>query len=89
PDTYHPERFLGDVRFATDKREVLQPFHVGPRNCIGRNLAYAEMRLILARLVFNFDLRLAVESTGWMQSQKIFNLWQRGPLKVYLTPVRR
>lgn len=36
PNHYHPERWLGDSRFANDKREALQPFHVGPRNCLGR-----------------------------------------------------
>jgi len=36
PFEYHPERFLGDARFATDKTDVLQPFSFGPRNCIGR-----------------------------------------------------
>lgn len=36
PNTYHPERFLGDLSFADDRREVLQPFHTGPRNCLGR-----------------------------------------------------
>lgn len=36
PNTYHPERFLGDPRFSNDQREAFQPFHFGPRNCIGR-----------------------------------------------------
>ncbi|EED11519.1 cytochrome P450, putative [Talaromyces stipitatus ATCC 10500] len=38
PESFHPERFLGDSRFASDKVETLQPFAVGPRNCIGRKL---------------------------------------------------
>jgi cytochrome P450 len=37
PEEFIPERFMGeDEQFATDKREALQPFHLGPRNCIGR-----------------------------------------------------
>lgn len=36
PDKYHPERFLGDPRFANDRLDALQPFSVGPRDCIGR-----------------------------------------------------
>lgn len=63
----------------------MQPFSFGPRNCIGRNLAYAEMRTIMARLVFNFDLTLAPESKNWLD-QKIYNLWQKPPLMVHLTP---
>ncbi|RMZ85803.1 hypothetical protein DV737_g386, partial [Chaetothyriales sp. CBS 132003] len=35
-DEFHPERFLDDQRFAQDRKDTLQPFHVGPRNCLGR-----------------------------------------------------
>lgn len=33
---YRPERWLGDPEFAGDRRDALQPFSVGPRNCLGR-----------------------------------------------------
>lgn len=36
PKDFIPERWLGDEEFDDDRRSVLQPFHVGPRNCIGR-----------------------------------------------------
>jgi len=38
PEEFIPERWLEqrDTLFANDKREVLQPFGYGPRNCIGR-----------------------------------------------------
>jgi cytochrome P450 len=65
--------------FYKDNRAVLQPFSVGPRNCIGRNLAYNEMRLILARVLWNFDLELCEESSGWNE-QKSFVLWEKPPL---------
>jgi cytochrome P450 len=39
PETYAPQRFLGDIRYTEDKRSVIQPFSVGPRNCIGQSLA--------------------------------------------------
>ncbi|POS74303.1 cytochrome P450 [Diaporthe helianthi] len=86
PEEYHPERWLGDPEFATDDRDVFQPFHVGPRNCIGKNLAYIEMRIILARVLWNFDLELAEESRDWLSRQKIYTLWEKSPLYVYLTP---
>ncbi|KAH6632811.1 cytochrome P450 [Chaetomium tenue] len=83
-----PERWLGDPEYAHDVRGVLQPFSVGPRNCIGRNLAYVEMRLILARLLWNFDLELMPESRNW-SAQKIFTLWEKGGINVKLFPVLR
>ncbi|KJZ71038.1 hypothetical protein HIM_09565 [Hirsutella minnesotensis 3608] len=56
---FHPERWLPDERpseFANDKLSVSKPFSTGPAGCLGKPLAWAEMRLILARLVWAFDL---------------------------------
>ena len=36
PDHFVPERWLNDKRFEADHREVMQPFSVGPRNCISK-----------------------------------------------------
>ncbi|KAH9238481.1 hypothetical protein K456DRAFT_1746559 [Colletotrichum gloeosporioides 23] len=85
PTTFIPERWLGDPRFEKDDRSALQPFSFGPRNCIGRNLAYSEMRVILARVIWNFDLKVADDSTNWTE-QKLYGLWKKGPLNVHLTP---
>jgi len=87
PDSFVPERNLGDPRFESDNRQAFQPFSVGPRNCLGRNLAYAEMRLILARVIWNFDLKLADDSI-WTD-QHVYTFWEKGPLNVVLTPVVR
>lgn len=81
PLTFAPERWLAaaPAQFTNDNRSVFQPFSVGPRNCIGRNLAYNEMRLILARMLWNFDFRLCEESNEWYK-QKSYTLWEKGPL---------
>lgn len=82
PETFAPERWTGDPRFANDRRDAHQPFSYGPRNCLGRNLAYMEMRLILARLLWNFDLELCPESMGWFERQKTYILWEKDRLWV-------
>lgn len=46
------------------------------------------MRLILARLLWNFDLELMPESRNW-NDQKIYTLWEKGAMDVKLTPVSR
>ncbi len=89
PDKFVPERWLGDEHFKHDRKKALQPFSLGPRNCIGLHLAYAEMRIILARLIWNFDMELCVESKNWVDGMKVFMIYQRAPLMVKLTPVRR
>ncbi|KAG8156760.1 hypothetical protein KVR01_013365 [Diaporthe batatas] len=86
PNSFIPERWTGDERFSRDARSAFMPFSHGPRDCLGRNLAYAEMRLILARLIWNFDVRLAEETWGWDERSKVFLLWEKGPVKVYLKP---
>lgn len=35
-DGFHPERWLDDPRFESDKKAAAQPFSFGPRNCIGK-----------------------------------------------------
>ena len=40
------------------------------------SLAIVEMRLILARLIWNFDLELVDESEDWVH-QRVFILWEK------------
>lgn len=66
PDMFRPERWLllgGDDDdenkfFSNDRLNASLPFGTGPRVCIGKNLAYMEMRLILSHLLWNFDIEL-------------------------------
>lgn len=88
PDTFIPERWLDEPAYATDCKSAMQPFSVGPRNCLGRNLAYAEMRLIITRVLWNFDLALDARSDKWIE-QRVFLLWEKSPLYVKLIPVSR
>ncbi|KAJ6095928.1 hypothetical protein N7486_006674 [Penicillium sp. IBT 16267x] len=85
PEQFIPERFLDDPRFVNDSKTALQPFSFGPRNCIGRNLAYIEMKIILARMIFNFYMELDQPFEEWME-QKSFLLWEKKPLMIKLTP---
>jgi averantin hydroxylase len=90
PFEFHPERFLKDANqvpeeFKHDDHSAFEPFSVGPRNCIGRNLAYAEMRLMLTRVLFDFDLELDERSRGWADGQKAFKLWMKPPLWIKIT----
>jgi hypothetical protein len=43
------------------------------------------MRIILARLLWNFDITLSEKSYGWNDAHKVFQVWQKTPLKVKLT----
>ncbi|KAF3035061.1 hypothetical protein E8E11_005068 [Didymella keratinophila] len=89
PDSFRPERLLpeGQQMYGSDRRDAMNAFSTGPRNCIGKNLAYHEMRLVLANILFNFDLELCDITTDWMD-QKVYTLWDKNPLMVKLTSVR-
>lgn len=50
------------------------------------SLAYTEMRIILARIIWNFEMRLADDSRDWTDSQDAWVVWEKPTLNVYLTP---
>jgi len=86
---------FSSTTFANDDVAVLQPFSVGPRSCAGTTLARHELRLVIGRLVWNFDLAVPGEAHKdamrphsmmpgnfkW-EEQKTFSLWERQPCQV-------
>ena len=42
------------------------------------------MRLILALIIFNFDMEIDDGSREWI-NQRNFLMWEKGPLKIHLT----
>jgi cytochrome P450 len=55
PARFEPTRWLAD-HAPTD---AFAPFSVGPRGCIGKGMAYVELTVTLARVLFEFDMRVA------------------------------
>ena len=43
----------------TATADAFAPFSLGPRGCPAKAMAYAEMMVVLARLVFSLEMRLA------------------------------
>ncbi|OAL02314.1 cytochrome P450 [Phaeosphaeriaceae sp. SRC1lsM3a] len=83
PNSFIPERFI-EPREGDDMRGF-QPFGIGRHSCLGMKLAYAEMRLILARLVWCFDMSLGDAKDRWDWGvQKTYMLWDKKPLNVIL-----
>ena len=65
PFTFCPERWIvGSAPGITAESVELAksgffPFSYGPRGCLGKNLAYMELRSVIARTVWLYDMRLA------------------------------
>ncbi|KAI9841643.1 MAG: hypothetical protein M1837_000490 [Sclerophora amabilis] len=83
PNEFRPERWLNHPEYASDKTDVVQPFITGPYSCIGKSLAYMEISLVLAKMVWNFDWELEVDSSTF-EDEKVYALWQKSPLNVRL-----
>ncbi|KAL2355233.1 putative Averantin oxidoreductase [Cryomyces antarcticus] len=70
-----------------DSFKAMQPFSLGPRGCIGRHLSYLEMRLILGRLLWNFDLVSTDNAWQWdpadeMKNRRAFMTWEKPDLNI-------
>lgn len=71
PFAYVPERWTvgasmpGRASVVTEddvrrSKSAFCPFSIGPRGCIGKSLAYSELLITLARVLYRYDLRRAV-----------------------------
>ena len=86
PSTFDPSRWLSPsstLSSSSSPSSAFNPFSLGPRNCLGRNLAYMEMRLVLAHLLWAFDFEAEGHVSGW-EEQKTWILWEKRPLNVRL-----
>lgn len=92
PSEFCPERWLkvntedSTSPFFADNREAVQTFSVGPRSCIGKRIALAELRLVLSRMVWKFDLEEVDSASGKLkwESQRDFTVIERRPFEIKL-----
>ena len=99
PDGFRPERWLGGEEYAGDKLDASMPFGMGPRVCVGRNLAYLEIRLVLAYLVWSFDVEVdrgvyggrneVWGLDGQMKTMRVFHSMTKPELWIRLKGIRR
>ncbi|KAJ4829816.1 hypothetical protein Tsubulata_025326 [Turnera subulata] len=61
PDAYsfNPGRFGNGIAGACKLPHVYMPFGVGPRVCLGQNLAMAELKILISLVLSNFSLSLS------------------------------
>ena len=74
PDQFYPERFLIEDHQSNDRRAAWIPFGGGHRQCIGKDLARFELKIICARLmqyVTFGDGGPEVNSGGYIQKDTI------------------
>ncbi|KAJ7183193.1 cytochrome P450 [Mycena filopes] len=99
PDAFIPERWLpSEEQIALEpsiftENEFIHntaafiPFSVGPSNCVGRNLAYQEMRMVVCTLISKFEMRFerGYDVNSWEEDMLDYFVVQRGRLPVIIT----
>ncbi|KAI1650896.1 cytochrome P450 monooxygenase-like protein [Daldinia loculata] len=100
PEVFRPERWILDESTGVTQEAIAQakscfhPFLSGPGNCVGQNLAMANIFITVARLLYHLDVRRVPGSTfgggsptmGWgarnknqLQLKDIFGSGREGP----------
>lgn len=67
PDSfaYKPERWIVDSESGVSAESVALaqsafcPFSIGPRGCVGKSLAMKEIMVVVARLVYLYEMRIS------------------------------
>jgi hypothetical protein len=81
------KRLDKNVPFVLDQKAFI-PFSHGPRNCVGRLFALAELRVAVAFVMQKFDMKIApgCDFSGWEEGlQDYFIYVKTGSLPVVLT----
>ena len=63
PDEYIPERWTSEPDLVLNKNAFF-PFSIGKFSCIGKQLALAELRTVLSKMVLEFDVAFAPGEDG-------------------------
>ncbi|KAI1383021.1 cytochrome P450 monooxygenase-like protein [Hypoxylon trugodes] len=58
PDEFIPERWYSRPELIRDRR-AFSPFSAGSRQCVGRSVAYSELRLVVAILLKDYHIEFA------------------------------
>ncbi|KAI2467234.1 benzoate 4-monooxygenase cytochrome P450 [Annulohypoxylon bovei var. microspora] len=80
PWSFKPERWID-----TDNNDIgdsSQPFSLGPRVCIGRNLAWLELHTAIAKLLWVYDLQLVDPTLDWHKEVRMVSLWKMPKLMI-------
>ena len=88
--TEKPESLLAMVlEIALDRSETPTPLHQEALLTILISTAYMHSKIIIARIVLDFDITLGPKSMDWPHKCKAFDLVDRNPLYVKLSPRRK
>ena len=81
-----PERWFPEderpAEYARDQLSASKPFSIGFHSCLGRPLAWVELRLVLARLLWAFDFSEEPTERVDFDAFPVMMLIQKQPMKL-------
>jgi cytochrome P450 len=90
PGEFHPERWLSaDTRpseFLDDALDTQFPFITGPRHCPGKLLAWSELRIVLAMLLFQFEIDNVPGKVLVWEDLRTFIVVEKAPIFINIKP---
>ncbi|KAK3292010.1 cytochrome P450 [Chaetomium fimeti] len=93
PLEFRPERWLPadhalyDTRYANDNLKAFFPFSLGPRQCTGREIAWSQTRLFLAKVLWTFELEgVRGHDKSFDDDFSVHVMWNRPELYVRFVP---
>lgn len=86
-ESFNPDRWIESDKATRDRMNTAHfPFSVGPRACIGRNIAYFEQLLVISSIVRFFDFTFVDGESQELATLERFN---SNPGELRLWPSRR
>ncbi|KAG6872248.1 hypothetical protein C0995_011597 [Termitomyces sp. Mi166 len=101
PNTFLPERWLSaeqqsllepgifkDPSLTITNQAAFIPFSVGPSNCVGKNLAWMEMRMLVCLLMHRYEMKFeeGYDVDRWDEDMCDYFVMMKGRLPVVLAP---
>lgn len=53
-----PERWLENGKFVPENQFKFPVFHAGPRTCLGKDMAYIQMKSVVASILYSFEIHV-------------------------------
>ncbi|KAJ2989935.1 hypothetical protein NUW58_g2258 [Xylaria curta] len=86
---YRPQRWLAaehglfEARFANDDLDAFSPFSQGPRICVGKEIAWWQARLVMAKILWTFNVQVAPGQIVNLETDlKAWGYWVKPELRV-------
>lgn len=96
PLHYRPQRWLPsshsryDPAFANDDLKGFYPFSLGPRACVGREMAWMQAKLFIAKLLWTFDVvKVPGQHFDLEKTLRHYGFLAKPELRVRFVPVTR